>query len=185
MVQAFETPIALGAWLREHHARETELWVRMYKKGTGVPSVTWDDCVIVALAWGWIDGQRKSLDAQSFLQRLSPRRARSSWSKRNCEHAERLIQDGAMQPAGLAQVEAARADGRWERAYAGSADMVIPEAFLSALKDSPEAEKFYRTLNRQNLFVIYHRIQTAKREETRAKRIAEMIAQLARGEALH
>ncbi len=182
---AFETQKLLEKWLKTNHATESEVWVRIFKKETGKPSVTWNDCVVAALTWGWIDGQKKSLDESSFLQRLTPRRAKSNWSKRNCEHAERLIAEGLMQPAGLAHVEAARADGRWGRAYSGSASMVIPEDFLEALEKSPAAKRFFATLNRANLFTIYHRLHSAKRAETRQKRIADMLARLARGEAFH
>lgn len=182
---AFETPHHLERWLKANHATERELWVRIYKKESGTPSVTWNDCVVLAIAWGWIDSQRRALDEVSFLQRLTPRRARSNWSKKNCEHAERLIAEGRMQPSGLAHVEAARQDGRWEKAYAGSAEMVIPEDFLNELRKNPAAKKFYATLDRRNLFVIYHRLHTAKRPETRTKRIAAMLAELARGKAFH
>lgn len=182
---SFATADQLDAWLKKHHATEKELWIRMFKKDSKTPSVDWNDCVVTAIAWGWIDGQRKSLDEVSFLQRLTPRRPRSNWSKKNCEHAERLIAEGRMQPAGLLHVQAARADGRWDQAYAGSSEMVIPDDFLEALKKSAAAKKFFATLNRQNLFAIYHRLQTAKRPETRKKRIEAIIAQLASGKAFH
>jgi uncharacterized protein YdeI (YjbR/CyaY-like superfamily) len=182
---AFKTPRDLELWLKENHATETELWVRVYKKGSGTPSVDWNDMVVAGLCWGWIDGQRKALDEVSFVQRMTPRRARSSWSKRNCAHAERLIAEGRMQPAGLTHVEAARRDGRWESAYAGSSEMVIPDDFLAALKKSAAAKTMFATLNRQNLFAIYHRLHTAKRPETRTKRIAAMVAQLASGKPFH
>ncbi len=175
----FASRDALAAWLKDHHATSTELWVRIFKKGTGRPSVTWDDCVIVALAWGWIDGQRRALDQDAFLQRLTPRGPRSTWSMRNRAHAERLIAEGTMAPAGLAQVEAARADGRWDRAYAGSADMVFPEDFLVALRTSPVAEARFATLRRSERFAIYHKLVTAKRADTRARRIAVAVAALA------
>ena len=180
----FETHEQLYAWLQANHACETELWVRIYKKATGQPSVTWEDCVVAAIAWGWIDAVRKSLDETSFLQRLTPRRARSNWSQKNVQHAERLIAQGRMQAAGLAQVEAARSDGRWDTAYAGSATMVIPEDFLAALQKDPAAQAFYATLKRQQLFAIYYRLTSAKRPETRQKRMAEMLAKLGRGESL-
>ena len=183
--RSFATPDLLELWLRANHATESELWVRMFKKGSGTPSVDWKDCVLAALAWGWIDGQRRALDDVSFVQRLSPRRPRSSWSKINREHAERLIAAGRMQPSGLAHVEAARQDGRWDQAYAGSAEMVIPDDFLGELRKNPAAQKFYATLDRKNLYAIYHRLQTAKRPETRTKRISAMIAQFARGEKFH
>jgi uncharacterized protein YdeI (YjbR/CyaY-like superfamily) len=180
----FETPEQLHTWLQAHHAREPELWVRIYKKGTGLPSVTWDDCVVAALMWGWIDGQRKSLDDTAFLQRLTPRRARSGWSQKNVQHAERLIAEGHMQPPGLAQAEAARADGRWASAYAGSATMEMPEDFLAALQQHPAVLAFYATLKRQQLFTIYYRLTSAKRAQTRQKRIVEFLEKLGRGESL-
>ncbi len=182
--QTFETPEHLHTWLQANHASETELWVRIYKKATGQPSVTWDDCVVACICWGWIDGQRKSLDETSFLQRLTPRRARSNWSQKNVQHAERLIALGHMQAAGLAHVEAARADGRWATAYAGSATMEIPADFLAALQQDPAALAFYGTLKRQQLFAIYYRLTSAKRPETRQKRMVEMLAKLGRGESL-
>lgn len=183
--QSFETPDQLEKWLETHHKTEPELWVRIFKKDSGTPTVTWDDCVVAALAWGWIDGQRKSLDDVSFLQRLTPRRPKSNWSKKNCEHVERLIAEGRMQPAGLAHVEAARLDGRWDQAYAGSSDMVLPEDFLAELESNPAAKQFFETLNRQNRYAIYYRLHTAKRVETRQKRMVDILAQLARGEAFH
>ena len=145
--------------------------------------MTWDDCVVAAICWGWIDGVRNALDETSFLQRLTPRRARSNWSQKNVQHAERLIEQGRMQAAGLAQVEAARADGRWATAYAGSATMEIPEDFLAALQRDPAAHAFYATLKRQQLFTIYYRLNSAKRAETREKRMAEMLAKLGRSES--
>ncbi|MES2584318.1 MAG: YdeI/OmpD-associated family protein [Pseudomonadota bacterium] len=181
--RTFEAPEQLHAWLQVNHASETELWVRIYKKATGQPSVTWDDCVVAALAWGWIDGVRNALDDTSFLQRLTPRRARSNWSQKNVQHAERLIEQGHMQAAGLAQVEAARSDGRWATAYAGSATMVMPEDFLAALQQDPAAHAFYATLKRASQFTIYHRLHSAKRADTRQKRMAELLAKLGRGES--
>jgi uncharacterized protein YdeI (YjbR/CyaY-like superfamily) len=179
------TPFAsrseLEAWLRAHHSTKTELWVRLYKKATGIPSVTWEDCVVAALCWGWIDAQKRSMDEQAFLQRLTPRRSGSNWSKINCGHAERLIAEGRMQPAGLVHVHAAKADGRWERAYAGSADMVFPDEFVALLQATPGAEAAFAALKRAEQYSIYHRIHTAKRPETRAKHIAAAVAALAEG----
>lgn len=182
---AFATTDQLEQWLKANHAEKRELWVRIYKKESGTPTVTWNDCVVAALMWGWIDGQRKALDEVSFLQRLTPRRPRSTWSKRNREHAERLIEQGRMQPPGLAHVQAARLDGRWEQAYSGSAEMEIPEDFLTELQKNPAAARFYATLDRRNLYAIYHRLYTARRVETRKKRIADIVMQLARGVAFH
>ena len=157
----FETPEHLHAWLQANHASETELWVRIFKKATGQPSVTWDDCVVAAIAWGWIDGIRKSLDDTSFLQRLTPRRARSNWSQNNVQHAERLVAQGRMQPAGLAQVEAARSDGRWAAAYAGSATMVMPEVFGSAAT-RPRCPRFLR--HAQTPEPVHHLPPAAQRQ---------------------
>jgi uncharacterized protein YdeI (YjbR/CyaY-like superfamily) len=175
---SFESPEALAAWLKENHATSRELWVRIFKKSTKRPSVTWEDCVVAAIAWGWIDGQRRSLDDDSFLQRLTPRRARSNWSMKNRKHAERLIAEGVMEPSGLAQVTAAKADGRWDRAYAGSADMVFPEDFRAALRAAPAAEARFATLRQSERFAIYYKVQDAKRADTRARRIAAAIAAL-------
>ncbi|OJW21479.1 MAG: hypothetical protein BGO49_13490 [Planctomycetales bacterium 71-10] len=178
---AFPTQKDLDKWLKANHARERELWVRIFKKDSGTPSVSWQDCVIVCLAWGWIDGVKRPLDDTSFLQRLTPRRPKSSWSKKNREHADRLIAEGRMQPAGLVHVEAARADGRWEHAYAGSAEMELPEDFLRMLDAHPVAKAFFATLKRAQVYSIYYRLQSAKRIETRTRRIEAILAALAEG----
>jgi uncharacterized protein YdeI (YjbR/CyaY-like superfamily) len=141
--------------------------------------------VIEALAWGWIDGVKRSQDAQSWVQRFTPRRARSGWSQRNRGHAERLIAAGRMQASGLAQVTAAKADGRWDTAYAGR-DFTVPQEFLDALAAaSDSARAHFAGLNRKNLFALYYRLTTAKRAETRAKRLAEFVAMMERGERFH
>ena len=184
-VLSFETPADLRAWLANHHESATELWVRIYKKAFGRRSVDWTDCVVEAIAHGWIDGHKKPLDDVSYLQRLSPRKRRSGWSKKNRDHADRLAVEGRMTPAGQRQVDAAKANGRWQNAYAGSADMEIPQDFLVALDANPSAKTFYATLDRKNLFPIYYRLHTAKRPETRAKRIKSILEQLARGERFH
>jgi uncharacterized protein YdeI (YjbR/CyaY-like superfamily) len=131
--RAFERPEDLADWLAENHASSSELWVRIYKAGSGRRSVTWADCVVEAIRFGWIDGLKQAGDAQSYFQRLTPRRAGSNWSAKNRGHADRLLAEGRMTAAGLAHVEAARADGRWDTAYEGSADMVMPQDFLDGL----------------------------------------------------
>ena len=136
-VLAFERAADLGKWLAEHHQSRSELWVRIFKAASGRASVTWTDCVVEAIRYGWIDGQKQSADAESYLQRLTPRRAASNWSTKNRDHADKLIAEGRMTPAGLAHVEAARADGRWDVAYEGSAAMVIPQDFLDAVAAVP------------------------------------------------
>lgn len=175
---AFASLAKLDAWLAKHHAFKTELWVQIFKKESGVASVTWKDCVVAALMWGWIDGQKQALDEHAFLQRLTPRRAKSGWSRRNCELAEQLITQGHMQPAGLAQVDAAKQDGRWAKAYAGSATMEMPEDFLRALRTNKAAARAFKDLKRSALFSIYHQLQTAKRDDTRQRRIAKILADL-------
>jgi len=182
---SFETSADLRAWLAENHEVASELWVRIYKKGSGKRSVVWVDCVVEAIAHGWIDGQKKPLDDASYLQRLTPRKAKSNWSKKNRDHAERLIAEKRMTEAGQRHVDAAKADGRWTNAYAGSSDMEIPQDFLDALEDNPAAKAFFATLDRKNLFPIYYRLHTAKRPETRAKRMKSMLEQLARSELFH
>jgi len=176
--ESFPNSQALGEWMAENHASAKELWVRIYKSASSKPSVTWADCVLEAIRYGWIDGQKKPLDDSSFLQRLSPRKPGSNWSSKNREYATKLIGEGRMTPAGLAHVDAAKRDGRWEKAYAGSADMEIPEDFLAALNKLPRAKRFFATLNRQNLFSIYYRLQSAKKPETRAKRMAQILSML-------
>lgn len=176
--KSFPNAQALDEWMAANHASAKELWVRIYKSASGKPSVTWADCVAEAIRYGWIDGQKKSLDENSYLQRLTPRKPGSNWSQKNRQHAEKLIQEGRMMPAGLAHVEAAKRDGRWEKAYAGSADMEIPEDFLMALNKLPRAKTFFATLNKQNLFSIYYRLQSAKKPATRAKRMAEILSML-------
>jgi uncharacterized protein YdeI (YjbR/CyaY-like superfamily) len=182
---AFRDARELDDWLAEHHHSSSELWVQIFKAGSGCPSVIWADCVVEAIRFGWIDGQKQSFDTASFLQRLTPRKPKSNWSARNREHATRLIAEGRMTPAGLAHVDAAKADGRWQDTYAGSAAMVIPQDFLDALEMMPDAKAFFETLDRKNLYPIYYRLQTAKRPETRTKRMAQILAQLERGERFH
>jgi len=149
------------------------------------PSVNWTECVVEAIRFGWIDGQKKSLDADSYLQRLTPRGAKSGWSAKNREHAAKLIAEGRMTPAGQAQIDAAKSDGRWESAYAGSAKMEIPSDFLEALERLPSAKSFFERLDRKNLYAIYYRLHTAKRVETRARRMKKILEQLQRGELFH
>ncbi len=183
--QTFVTPQALGDWFAKNAGHETALWVRIYKVASGVPSVTWDDCVTEALRVGWIDGIKKSLDATSYAQRLTPRRARSIWSARNVGICERLIADGRMLPGGQAQVDAARSDGRWDAAYGGPATLLIPDWFMAELDKHPAARQRFDTLNRRNLFAVSFRLQTAKTDKTRAARMAKMIEILNSGGQFH
>jgi uncharacterized protein YdeI (YjbR/CyaY-like superfamily) len=184
-IQAFENPAAFGRWLELNHASEPELWIKMFKKGSGQKTINWQEAVIEALCWGWIDGIRKSWDDQAYLQRFTPRRQGSNWSKRNCEHVERLIAEDRMQEPGLVHVRAAMADGRWEAAYSPPSEMTMPEDFLAALEQRPTAKAFFETLNRQNQYAIAYRLQTARKPETRQKRLERFLAMLENGEKLY
>lgn len=179
----FATPQDWRAWLEAHHATATELTLKLYKKSSGIPSITWEEAVIEALAFGWIDSTKRPGGPDHWLQRFSPRKTRSGWSQKNRTHVEKLIAAGRMTPAGLVHVEAAKIDGRWNAAYAGGTEAQVPRDFLDAL--TPSAATTYASLNAQNRFAIYYRLTTAKRPETRAKRIQDFVAMLARGERFY
>lgn len=180
MAESFESFAALRAWLVANPSAP-ELWVHVLKGGP----VTWEDCVRAALCVGWIDAAKRAESEEAWLQRLVPRRRGSTWSQRNRDHVERLAAEGLMEPAGLAEVEAARADGRWDAAYAGQRDMVIPPDFLLALEGRPVARATFATLNRANLYAIYHRLHTARTPATRAARMERLLAVLDRGDRFH
>ena len=180
--RAFKTPEKLHAWLEKNHANETELWVKVFKTHTKKPSVTWGEIVVETLCWGWIDGVRKSIDDDAYVQRISPRRPRSGWSKRNREHAERLIKQGRMREPGLAQVEAAKKDGRWKRAYAPASEMKVPEDFMDAVNKRAKARAFYEGLNKSARYAIAYGLATAKKPETRERRFKKFMDMLMRGE---
>ncbi len=175
---SFSSPKDLGQWLKVNHAIESELWVKIFKKNTGIPSVTWDDVVVEILCWGWIDGIKKSIDEKAYLQRVTPRKTRSNWSKRNVEHVERLINEGRMTESGLVHVRAAKADGRWENAYVVS-DMKVPADFLAALESQPAAKHFFETLTKSSRYVIAYGLISAKKPETRQRRFTKFINMLA------
>ena len=181
----FESGQEWRKWLEQNHKDVKGVWLRFYKKGTGKPSLNHDTALNEALCYGWIDGQAKAYDTESYLQKFTPRRPRSIWSKINIEHVARLEKEGKMQPAGWKEVEAAKADGRWAQAYDSPANMVIPEDFLSELSKDKKALAFFETLNKTNTYAICWRLQTAKRPETREKRKKLIIEMLARGEKFH
>ena len=181
----FRNAKAFEAWLKKHHASSDGLWLRIAKKGADQPSVSYAEAVEIALCWGWIDGQKKGLDEQHFLQRFTPRRPRSIWSKINVDKVAALIEAGRMQPAGQAQVDAARADGRWAQAYDGARTATVPEDLQAALDANPKARQFFATINASNRYAVTWRVQTAVKPETRAKRIAQLVEMLARGEVVH
>jgi len=183
--RAFASAEEWEAWLRANHSSAAGVWIRFARKGSGAASVTYMEALHAALCFGWIDGQARSLDEASYVQRFTPRRPRSIWSKRNRGFAEALIAAGRMQPAGLREVERAKADGRWDAAYDAPSTATVPDDLRAALDASPRAAAFFETLNAQNRYGILHRVQTAKRAETRARRIETFVAMLARGETLH
>jgi len=186
-IKSFRTEAAFATWMEANHARETELWLKIHKKGSGLPTVTNAQALDVALCWGWIDGIRKSFDDQSFLQRYTPRRPRSVWSQINRDHVARLTAAGRMTPHGQRQVDAARADGRWDAAYApirSATKATIPEDLRAAIEANPRALRTFGTLGRLNLFALAFRTNNMKTPAGRAKKIAALVAMLARGETI-
>jgi len=186
-IKSFPSEAAFAAWMKANHARETEIWLKIHKKGSGLPTVTSAEALDVALCWGWIDGIRKSFDGQSFLQRYTPRRARSIWSQINRDHVARLTVAGRMTAHGQRQVDAARADGRWDAAYApmrSASEATIPDDLRAAIEASPRARQTFRTLGRVNLFALTFRTNNMKTPAGRAKKIAALVAMLARGETI-
>jgi uncharacterized protein YdeI (YjbR/CyaY-like superfamily) len=180
-VLAFPDQAALEEWLEAEHATAPGLYVRLAKKGSGVPSVTYAELVESALCFGWIDGRSQRLDEASYLQRITPRRSRSVWSQKNVTAVEALTAAGRMRPAGLAQVEAARADGRWERAYAGPATITVPDDLAAALAAEPGAQQAFDGLDGRNRYAVLHRVATAATPQTRTRRIAALVTMLAEG----
>lgn len=186
-VRTFKSEGALEAWFRRNHEREPELWLKIYKKASGMPTVTPAQALDVALCWGWIDGIRKAFDDRAFLQRYTPRRAKSMWSQVNREHVARLVAAGRMTPSGQRQIDAAKADGRWDAAYAPirmAAAAALPQDLRTAIGANPQAFRIFKTLNRQNLFALGFRTNTMKTPTGRARKIAELVTMLARGETI-
>jgi uncharacterized protein YdeI (YjbR/CyaY-like superfamily) len=184
-MEAFKSSAEFRVWLKANHDKCEALWLRMFKKGSGEPSITYAEALDQALCHGWIDGQKKPYDERSWLQKFTPRRAKSGWSKVNTGHVERLIKAGQMAQAGLQAMEAAKADGRWQSAYDSPSKAAPPEDFLKALAKSKKAKAFFGTLNKANVYAIVYRLQTAKKPETREKRMKMILGMLERGEAFH
>jgi uncharacterized protein YdeI (YjbR/CyaY-like superfamily) len=186
-IRAFPTATAFEAWLRANHDRETEIWIKIHKKDTGLRTVTHAQALDVALCWGWIDGIRKAFDQRSFLQRFTPRKAKSVWSQINREHVGRLTAAGRMTPHGQRHVDAAKTDGRWDAAYApirSASEATVPDDLRAAIQANPRARKTFRTLGRQNLFALAFRTNNMKTPAGRAKKIADLVAMLARCETI-
>ena len=181
----FKTQKDFGKWLTKNHDKSPGIWINFFKKDSGVKSINYKEALDEALCYGWIDGQANSYDEKSWLQKFTPRRKRSIWSKRNTEHIERLTKAGKMKSSGLKEVEAAKADGRWQKAYDSAGNMTMPDDFLKLLNKNKKAKKFFDTLNKTNLYSIAWRLQTAKKTETKEKRIKMIIEMLAKGEKFH
>ena len=178
-VVAFPDRAAWQAWLADHHGGAPEgVWLQIAKKGSGVASVDYAQALEIALCYGWIDGQKRGLDETHWLQRFSPRRSRSIWSKVNRAKAEALVAAGDMQPAGLAEIERAKADGRWDAAYDGQRTATVPDDLAAAFAGNAVAREFFATLDSTNRYAILHRLQTAKKPETRARRLAQFVEML-------
>ena len=186
-IKSFRSGAAFEKWLSANHSRETELWLKIHKKDSGLPTVTYKEALDVALCWGWIDGLKKSFDEKSFLQRFTPRRPKSIWSQVNREHIARLAREGRMTPHGQKHVDAARADGRWAAAYAPirtATEAGLPADLRAAIAASSRARKTFRELNRQQLFALAFRTNNMKTAAGRARKIASLVAMLERGEKI-
>src|SRR5262245_61177505 len=184
-IMPFERQKDWAAWMDKNHAKSAGVWLKLAKKASGIKSVTYDEALEVALCYGWIDGQRKSFDETSWLQKFTPRGPKSIWSKINTEKALRLIESGRMKPAGLKAVEGARRDGRWDAAYDAQSKAVAPADLQAALDRNAKAKAFFATLDSRNRYAILHRIHTAKKAETRAKRIEQFIRMLEKKEKIY
>ncbi|MER8031608.1 YdeI/OmpD-associated family protein [Streptomyces bauhiniae] len=184
-IVAFESAEAFEAWLGGHHAVSSGVWLKLRKKGSGVVALDYAQALDVALCYGWIDGQKAKLDDQWWLQRFTPRKPRSRWSKVNRDKVTALIAQGRMRPPGQAEVDRAKADGRWEAAYDSAKTATVPDDLLAALTADPAAAKSFENLDRQNRYAILYRVQDAQKPETRARRIEKYVAMLAKGERLH
>ena len=184
-ILSFRTSAEFRKWLAANHRRSDGIWLRIFKKNSGEPTVTYAEALDEALCFGWIDGQKQSHDEASWRQRFTPRRPKSGWSKLNTQHAERLIEAGRMKAAGQAEIDTAKKDGRWTAAYDSPSQATFPEDFLAALRKNKKANSFFESLNKANRYAIAYRLQTAKKPETRQRRMEMILAMLARGEAFH
>ncbi len=185
IVRHFADSAGWERWLEHNHENEPGIWLKLAKKDAELTSVSRAESLDVALCFGWIDGQAKRLDEESWLQKFTPRGRRSVWSQLNQENVERLIAEERMRPAGLAAVEAAKADGRWDRAYAPASTATVPDDLLEALERNPAAKQFFATLKGANRYAILHRLATAVKPETRTRRLEKFMGMLERGETLH
>ncbi len=182
-VRYFKSQTDLRRWLQKNGAKSQEIWIGFYKKDSGKVGITYAEALVEALCFGWIDGIRKSVDQVSYTNRFTPRRPKGKWSKINTGHVERLTKAGMMTPAGLAEVESAKKDGRWDNAYASPRNATAPKDFLDALKKNKKAAAAFAGISRADLFSITYRLQNAKKPETRTRWIERIVAMLAEGKA--
>lgn len=185
LILSFESPTEFSQWLAAKHASSPGIWLRLMKKASGLTAISYQQALDVAIAWGWIDGQLRPHDAKSWLRKFVPRGARSTWSKINRDKALRLIATQQMQPAGLAQVERAKQDGRWQAAYSSQSTATVPPDLAAALERSPRAAAFFSTLEARNRYAVLYRVQAPKKAETRERKIRELVLMLERGEKIH
>jgi uncharacterized protein YdeI (YjbR/CyaY-like superfamily) len=185
MIISFRSPAAFRKWLAANHGKSDGIWIRIFKKNSDTASISYAEALDEALCFGWIDGQKQKHDDASWLQKFTKRRVKSGWSRINTGHAERLIKTGRMKAPGQVEVDAAKKDGRWKAAYDSPSRSSIPDDFQAALSKDPKAKAFFDSLNKANLYAISYRLQTAKKAETRQRRMELILAMLARGEAFH
>lgn len=184
-LKTFANAAAFETWLAKNYDQPQGIWLRFFKKASGKQTFNYDEALDVALCYGWIDTTSNKYDDESYLQKFTPRRKQSIWSKRNIEHVTRLIKAGRMQSAGQAAIDSAKADGRWARAYDAASEMKVPDDFMKELAKNPKALAFFHTLNKANTYAIGWRLQTAKKPETRDKRMQALLEMMAKGEKLH
>ncbi|EOQ89663.1 bacteriocin-protection protein, YdeI/OmpD-associated family [Leptospira yanagawae serovar Saopaulo str. Sao Paulo = ATCC 700523] len=186
VIKSFSSQKEWKDWLSVHFdSIDDGIWLRIFKKDSGIKTITYDEALEEALCFGWIDSQKKKYDETSWIQKFTPRRAKSIWSKRNREKVEKLIKEKRMQPSGLKEVEAAKKDGRWEKAYDSQSNMEMPKDFLVQLKKNKKAHEFFQSLNKSNHFAIAWRLQTAKKPETREKRMKQLLEMMENQQKLH
>lgn len=184
-ILSFRKAQEFDIWLEQNNTMTSGLWIRFYKKDSGIATIRYQEALDVALCYGWIDGQVKKYDADSYLQKFTPRRTKSMWSKRNVDHIARLEKEGRMRPAGIKEVENAKKDGRWEKAYDSPGNMEVPEDFMQELSKKKKALEFFESLNKVNKYSIGWRLQTAKNPEARAKRMAEILEMMEKEKKFH
>ena len=185
-IKSFPSPTQWKKWLAANHAKSSNgIWLRIFKKDSGEKTITYDEALDEALCYGWIDGQKKAYDEKSWVQKFTPRRAKSLWSKRNIVKVAKLIEEKRMQPSGLKEIESAQKDGRWDQAYDSSSQMEIPADFLALVKKDKPAYDFFKTLNKTNTFAISWRLQTAKKPETRLNRMKALLEMMKKRQKLH